>query len=106
MELEESAKVAAASYIYDYKNSWCVLDGVDPTSSKEIAEYRKRNENDRDRYRILMTLLLFSSAHSRYLFGHSLLTSPTFAMARWSDSSSKLVRIPWVLKSLSIVVMS
>jgi hypothetical protein len=28
--------------VYDYKNSWCVLEGVDPTSSKQMAEYRRR----------------------------------------------------------------
>jgi len=28
--------------IYDYKNSWCVLEGVNPTSFREMAEYRKR----------------------------------------------------------------
>ena len=27
-----------SSRIYDYRNSWCVLDGVDPTSSKTMAE--------------------------------------------------------------------
>jgi len=32
------------SRIYDYKNSWCVLEGVDPTSSRELAEYRKRRQ--------------------------------------------------------------
>jgi hypothetical protein len=26
--------------IYDYRNAWCVLDGFDPTSSKQMAEYR------------------------------------------------------------------
>jgi hypothetical protein len=31
-----------SSRIYDYKNSWCVLDGVDPTSSSQMAEYRRR----------------------------------------------------------------
>lgn len=29
-----------SSRIYDYKNSWCVLAGVDPTSSKQTAKYR------------------------------------------------------------------
>jgi hypothetical protein len=28
--------------IYDYRNSWCVLEGVDPTSSSQMAEYRRR----------------------------------------------------------------
>jgi len=28
--------------IYDYRNSWCVLEGVDPTSSRQMAEYRRR----------------------------------------------------------------
>jgi hypothetical protein len=27
-----------SSRIYDYRNSWCVLDGVDPTSSKTMVE--------------------------------------------------------------------
>jgi hypothetical protein len=27
-----------SSRIYDYRNSWCVLDGVDPRSSKTMAE--------------------------------------------------------------------
>jgi len=31
-----------SSRIYDFKNAWCVLDGVDPTSWKQMAEYRRR----------------------------------------------------------------
>jgi hypothetical protein len=33
-----------SSRIYDYKNSWCVLEGVDPTSWKEMKEYRERTK--------------------------------------------------------------
>lgn len=36
-----------SSRIYDYKNSWCVLEGVDATSSKEVAEYRRRITQDK-----------------------------------------------------------
>jgi hypothetical protein len=32
--------------VYDYKNAWCVLDGVNPASSQEMAEYRKRPEKE------------------------------------------------------------
>jgi hypothetical protein len=32
--------------IYDYRNSWCVLDGVDPTSWRQMREYRKWLERD------------------------------------------------------------
>jgi hypothetical protein len=32
--------------IYDYRNSWCVLDGVDPTSWHQMREYRKRLERE------------------------------------------------------------
>jgi hypothetical protein len=28
--------------IFDYRNSWCVLDGVDPTSWQQMREYRRR----------------------------------------------------------------
>jgi len=28
--------------IYGFRNAWCVLDGVDPTSWKEVAEYKRR----------------------------------------------------------------
>ena len=31
-----------SSRIYDFRNAWCVLDGVDPTSWKEVAEYKGR----------------------------------------------------------------
>jgi hypothetical protein len=31
-----------SSRVFDYKNAWCVLEGVDPTSWKEMREYRKR----------------------------------------------------------------
>lgn len=35
-----------SSRIYDYKNGWCVLEGVDPTSSTQMAEYRRRISRD------------------------------------------------------------
>lgn len=31
-----------SSRIYDFKNSWCVLEGVDPTSSSQMVDYRRR----------------------------------------------------------------
>jgi hypothetical protein len=31
-----------SSQVFDYRNAWCLLDGVAPTSWKEIREYRKR----------------------------------------------------------------
>jgi hypothetical protein len=31
-----------SSRIYDYRNSWCVLDGVDPTSPKSMAQWLKK----------------------------------------------------------------
>jgi hypothetical protein len=31
-----------SSRIYDFKNAWCVLDGVDPTSYKAMQEYKRR----------------------------------------------------------------
>ena len=43
---QNSAMALSAGYIYDYKNSWCVLEGVDPTSSKQMDEYRKRLEKE------------------------------------------------------------
>jgi hypothetical protein len=30
------------SRIYEYRNAWCVLSGVDPASSEQIAEYERR----------------------------------------------------------------
>lgn len=36
-----------SSRIYDYNNAWCVLEGIDPTSSEQMAEYRGRMEKQR-----------------------------------------------------------
>ena len=38
-----------SSRIFDYRNAWCVLEGVEPTSWKEIREYRKRFEGEMNR---------------------------------------------------------
>src|ERR1051326_4017024 len=43
---QETSLSLDSSRIYDYRNSWCVLDGVDPTSWAKMREYRRRIQSE------------------------------------------------------------